>query len=295
MTALRANFGDLLAPGFMDVYHEEFDRYPDEYTQIFNLKNSARQYEDLTGVSGFGLVPDKNEGEPTTYDDPIQGFNRRLTHTTRSLGFRVTEEMWEDDLYDVMVEMPRALGYSMKQTIETDAANILNRAFNSSYTGGDGVELCSTAHPLTGGGTEQNELTTAADLSETTLEQAFIDISETTDDRGLKIRLMPRKLIVPQNGFYQASKLINSTLVPESANNAVNPSKGSLQIIVNHYLTDTDAWFVQCDLHKLLFIYRVKPGFKRGNDFDTDDAKFKTRSRWVAGWGEWRGFYGSPG
>ena len=135
MTALRANFGDLLAPGFMDVYHEEFDRYPDEYTQIFNpnpetpvkssytqifnLKNSKRQYEDLTGVSGFGLVPDKNEGEPTTYDDPIQGFNRRLTHTTRSLGFRVTEEMWEDDLYDVMVEMPRALGYSMKQTIET--------------------------------------------------------------------------------------------------------------------------------------------------------------------------------
>ena len=295
MTALRANFGDTLAPGFREIFFDKFKSYPDEYKEIVNVLTSTRQYEDDSSVSGFGLVPQKNEGSGITYDDPIQGYNKRYTHVTYGLGFRVTREMWEDDLYSIMKKMPRALARSLRLTMETDVANLLNRAFTSTYTGGDGLELCSTAHTLTGGGTEQNELTTAADLSETTFEQALIDIAATVDDRNLVLALRPKKMVVPPNLDFTAAKLLESTLVPESANNAMNPAKGRMPYTVNHYLTDTDAWFILCDDHELNMFMRRKPDFEQGSDFDTEDAKYKATARWSTGWSEWRGIYGSPG
>ena len=295
MTAIRANFGDCLAPGFRAIFFDKFNSYPDEYKEIVNVLTSDRQYEDDSSVSGFGLVPQKNESSGITYDDPIQGFNVRYTHVTYGLGFRVSREMWEDDLYSIMRKMPKALARRMRLTMETDVANLLNRAFSTSYLGGDGSALCVTTHALTGGGTEQNTLTTAADLSETTFEQALIDIAATVDDRNLVLALRPKKMVVPPSLDFTASKLLESTLVPESANNAMNPAKGRMPYVVNHYLTDTDAWFILCEDHELNMFMRRKPDFEQGNDFDTEDAKFKGTARWKAGWSEWRGIYGSAG
>lgn len=296
--AIRANFGDLLAPGFREIFDANmFAGYPPEFPKIFNVVTSERQYEDDSSVSGLGTVPDKEEGVGIIYDSPIQGYNKRYTHTTRALGFRVTREMWEDDLYGKMRKMPKALSRSMSVTVETDAANVYNRAFNSSYTGGDGKELCATDHPLTGGGTEQNELSSAADFTDTSLEQALIDIQATTDERGLVLALRPMKFLCSPSGEWNARKVLNSGQDPDSANNAINPAKGALPggIIVNHYLTDTDAWFILCDTHEVNFFWRRKPAFEQDNDFDTEDAKFKATARWSNGFSEWRGIFGSPG
>lgn len=297
MPSLRANFGDLLAPGFRMIFDQKFNEYPAEYPAIFNVLTSERQYEDDSSISGFGFVPEKTEGTGITYDDPIQGYDKRYTHKTYGLGFRVTKEMFEDDLYGKMKKMPKALGRSMRITMETDMANVYNRAFNSSYTGGDGKELCATDHPLTGGGTEQNELTSAADFTDTSLEQALIDIQATTDDRSLVLALRPQKLLVHPAGEWSAAKILKSAQDPDSANNAINPAKGVLPggIVVNHYLTDTDAWFILCDDHEVNCFMRRRPEFDRTNDFDTEDAKFKTTARWSNGFSEWRGIYGSPG
>lgn len=295
MTSIRANFGDLLAPGFREIFMDKFGSYPDEYTKIFNVLSSKRQYEDDSSVSGFGLVPLKTESGGITYDDPIQGYNKRYTHSTYGLGFRVSREMWEDDLYGIMRKMPKALGKSMRLTIETDAANVLNRAFNNTYVGGDGKELLADDHPLTGGGTEQNELSTPADLSETSLEQALIDIAATVDDRGLVQAIRPKLMVIPPALDWTASKILKSSQEPSTANNAINPAKGIMGYTVNHYLVDADAWFILCDDHELNFFFRRRPDFEQGNDFDTEDAKFKATARWSNGWSEWRGVYGTPG
>ncbi len=291
MVAQRANHGDLLAPGFREIYFQRFNSYPDEYTQFFNILGSVRQYEEDSTLAGFGTVPEKDEGSDITYDDPQQGFDVRYTHTTFALGFRVTREMWEDDLYGKMNKMPSALGRSMRIAIENDGANVLNRAFDSNFTGGDGIELSSLVHPNTDGSTQKNELSTPADLSETAIEQAIIDIAATTDDRSLEINLMPRKLIVHPSDQFRAKQLMNSALVPDSGNNAVNTLQGILDIQVSHYVTDTDAWFIQCDNHSLNFFFRRRPDFEPGNDFDTEDAKFKATARWSKGWTDWRGMF----
>lgn len=291
----RGSFGDLLMPGFREIFFQKFGERPPEYTDIFNIKTSSRQYEDDSFVSGFGLVPKKTEGQSSSMDNVIQGFDTRYTHDTYSLQWRITQEMWEDDLTGIMRRLPEAAGRSMRITVEQDGANMLNRAFNSSYTGGDGKELLATDHPLLDGSTQKNELTTAADLSDSSLEQALIDIAATTDDRGLLLHMMPKKLIVHPSNEWAAKKLLGSTQEPDSANNAINPAKGSLQLAVNHYLTDADAWFIVCDNHELNWFWRIKPDITPGNDFDTDDAKFKIRSRWSRGWSMPWGVFGSPG
>lgn len=296
--ALRANHSDLLAPGFRMIFDANmFSGYPPEFPKIFNILTSERQYEDDSSISGLGTVPEKDEGVSITYDVPIQGYNKRYTHTTHGMGFRVTKEMWEDDLYGKMRKMPKALARSMSVTVETDAANVYNNAFSSSYTGGDGKELCATDHPLTGGGTEQNELSSAADFTDTSFEQALIDIQATTDDRGLVLALRPRALLTAPAGEWNARKILNSGQDPDSANNAINPAQGALPggIIVNHYLTDSDAWFILCDGHEVNWFWRRKPVFEQDNDFGTQDALFMATARWSRGWSEWRGVYGSPG
>ena len=295
MTAQRTNFGDLLAPGFREMFFERFDRNGTEYTQIVNMLTSGRSYEEDSSLSGLGAVPVKNEGQGIVYDDPIQGFDKRYTHDTYGMGFRVTREMYEDDLFGKMSKMPKALGTSMKYTMEVSAANLYNRAFSSSYTGGDGKELCATDHPLLGGGTEQNEPSTDVDLSATSLEQAFIDIAATTDDRGLILALVPRKLVYAPSNDWNVKRLLGSIQEPGSGQNDINPAKGILSPIMNHYFTDSDAWFILCDDHAVNMFIRRQPDFEKENDFDTEDAKFKATARWSTGFSDWRGFYGSKG
>jgi len=296
MTALRANFGPLLAPGLRELFFDKFDSYPTEFTDLFNVLSSTRKYEDDYGVSGFGLVPEKPEGVGIIYDDPIPGYSKRYTHSTFALGFRVTRELYEDDMYGVIRRMPKGLGKSMRLTVEIDGASVLNNGFTAGATAGpDGVCLFSASHPLTGGGTGSNTLGTPADLSETSMEQAMIDIAATTDDRGLLQMIRGQKLVVSPSMAWTASRLLESTLTPGSANNAVNPAKGIMPYVVNHYLTDADAWFIYGDEHQVNWFWRRKPDFEQGNDFDTEDAKYKATARWSKGFSDWRGVYGSPG
>jgi phage major head subunit gpT-like protein len=295
MSTLRAAFGYLLYPGFRQIFMDKFNSYSDEYTKIVNVQSSDRQYEEDTSVSGFGLVPQKNEGAGIYYDDPIQGYKKRYTHTTYGMGFRVTREMWEDDLYGKMKKMPKGLGRSLRLTIEQDVANIYNNGFDSTYTGWDGKELFSTTHPRTGGGTWSNHASTNADLAPTSLEQALIDIAATTDDRGLLLALQPKLLLVSPTFNWTASKILESTLLPGGGNNDINPAKGLMPYEVNHFLTDADAWFVLCSDHEVNMFYRRRPDFEQGNDFDTEDAKYKATARWSRGWSEPRGVYGNPG
>ena len=297
MVMSRGNFGDLLAPGFREIFFQKFGERPPEYTEIFNMLTSTRQYEDDSYVSGFGTIPLKSEGVEMDSDDVIQGFDERYTHDTYALQYRITEEMNEDELYGVMKKLPSALGRSMRITIETDGANMLNRAFDTTNyaDGGDGKALLTTDHPLLDGSTQKNELTTAADLSATSLEQALIDIAATTDDRGLLVHLVPKKLIVAPSGEWAARKLLQSALDPDSGNNAINPAQNQLSLSVNHFLTDSDAWYIVCDEHEMNWFWRITPDHMQGNDFGTGDAKFKVRARWKRGWSLPWGVFGSPG
>lgn len=299
MTMVRNSFADALAPGFRIIFSDalRFGEKPPVINSVYNMPTTPKtQYVDDSYVTGFGLVPTKAEGSGVTYDDVLQGLDKRYTFDTYSLAYRVTKEMMEDERYGLMAKMPKALGRSMRATIETDGANQFNRAFNSSYTGADGKEMCATDHPLVGGGTQKNELTTAADLSATSYEQALIDIGDTTDDRGILLNLMPKKILIPTELSWTAQKLFNSAKDPESAENAINPANSSkLEIVEWAYLTDPDAWFILCDEHELNWFWRIMPEHYQGNDFDTDDAKFKVRARWKRGHTVPWGVFGSPG
>lgn len=299
MTMNRNAFADALAPGFRQIFMDalKFGELPPVINRVYNMPTAPKAaYVDDSYVTGFGLVPSKAEGEGSTYDDVIQGLDKRYTFDTYSLAYRVTKEMMEDERYGLMAKMPKALGRSMRATVETDGANMFNRGFSSSYTGADGKELFATDHPLVGGGTQKNELTTAADLSATSYEQALIDIGDTTDDRGILLNLTPKKLVIPNELDWTAQKLFNSTQDPDSAENAINPANNSkLETIVWNYLTDPDAWFILCDEHELNWFWRIQPEHYQGDDFDTDDAKFKVRGRWKRGWTVPWGAFASPG
>jgi hypothetical protein len=247
-------------------------------------------------MTGFGVMPAKPDGQSVIYDDPIQGFKQSLTNVSYGLGCIITLEMYEDDLYDKINTIPKLLARSGNYRVEVASANVLNRAFNSSYTGADGICLCSTSHKRIDGGTVQNTLATAADLSMTSLEQSFIDISAYVDDRGILMKAIPKKLIVPPTLLWTAKQLMKSTKDPETANNAINPAEGMMPIVLNHFLTDTDAWFVQTDVpNGALFYWRRRPAFTKDNDHDSDNAKFKATMRFVTGWDDYRNIYGSPG
>lgn len=297
MAIQRANNGDLLAPGFREIFFQKFGERPPQYTELFNIeKEDNRQYVDDSYMSEFGLIPTKDEGVEMDSDEIIQGFDKRYTFETYALQYRVTEENMEDDLYNVLKKLPASLGRSMRSTVDQDGANMYNDGFDSSVeTGGDGKELFATDHPLLDGSTQKNELSVAADLNATSLEQALIDIRATTNDRGLLVHLKPRKLVIAPANEWNARKLLQSQLDPDSANNAINPAQGQLEIVVNDYLTDPDAWFVLCDEHELNWFWRVMPDHMQGNDFGTGDAKFKVRARWKRGWSLPWGAFASPG
>lgn len=295
---VTGNFAALLEPGLRKIYGDAYKDYPEEYTNVFMVDGSTKSFEQDHGITTLGLVPEKTQGRSVDYDDPLDGYTKTYTHVTYGLGFKVTREMMEDDLYRKMKAMPKALARSVRQTVEVLAANHLNRAFSNSYTGADGKELCATDHPLVGGGTFSNELDTAADLSVTSYEQALIDIQEFTDDRGLKMMVQPKKLVVAPANLFQAQMILKSAQLPDTANNNYNPAQGTMPggIVVMHWLTDADAWFITTDVpNGLNFLWRRRPEFTNDNDWDSENAKFKTTFRCSSGWTDPRGIFGSPG
>ena len=293
------SFTKALWPGVNTWYGKAYNDWKVEWDKIFSTHSSRKAWEEDVSVSSLGLAQITGEGAPIAYDTEHQGFVSRYTHVQYGLGFIITRNMVEDDLYDVVGERKaKSLARSMRQTKETVGANVLNRAFNSSYTGGDLVELCSTAHINVAGGTWQNELTTAADVSEAAFEQACIDISKWTDDRGLKIAVRPKKLIVPTDIDFEVNKILKTEYEVGTANNTVNIVRSRFPggAEVNHYLTDADAWFIMTDADNGLKYYtRRDDSFATDNDFDTDNAKYKATARYSFGWSDARGIYGSPG
>lgn len=297
----RNNFAKALWPGINAWYGKEYNDYPVEYTQLFDTFKSSKAYEEDVMVSSFGLAPSKSEGDGVSYDSEQQGYVTRYQHVTYALGFVITREMFEDDQYAIVGERrSRALARSMRQTKETVAANVYNRAFNSSYTGGDGKELCATDHPNVAGGTWANELATSADLSEAALEQACIDIMKYEDDRGLLIAALPQKLIIPSDLAFEAERILMTPGRVATSDNDINALKAMGKfpggIVVNHYLTDADAWFIRTNVgNGMKYFERRADDFSDDSDFDTDNAKFKATARYSFGWSDPRGIYGSPG
>lgn len=295
------SFGKLLWPGLNKIYGKAYDEFPVEYTQVFDTFKSSKHYEEDLGVSSFGLAQAKAEGNPVQYDSERQAFLTRYTHVEYALGFIITKVLYEDDQYGQVGERrAKGLAFSMRQTKEIIGANVYNRAFNSSYTGGDGSALCVTNHANFAGGTWANTLTTASDISEAALEQACIDLMKFTNDRGLRISVMPKQLIVPPDLIFEAERILKTVGRVNTPNNDLNAlnalNKFPGGIIVNHYLTDTDAWFIRTNVQDgMKYFSRVDDTFSDDNDFDTDNAKYKARARYVFGWTDPRQLYGSPG
>ncbi len=300
------SFAKALWPGINAWYGKAYNEYAVEWTKLFDQHKSNRAFEEDVGVSSFGLAVVKPEGSAITYDSERQAFITRYSHVTYALGFVITREIMEDDQYDVVGQRKaQGLAFSMRQTKEVVAANVYNRAFNTSFLGGDGSTLIASAaggsasHPLFAGGTATNGLATAADLSEAALEQAHIDIAGFTNDRGLLIAVRPKTLIIPRQLVFEAKRILAPDGRPATDTNDVNAMKALGMVpetVVNHYLTDPDAWFLRTDApHGMKYFGRREDAFDMDNDFDTENAKYKATARYSFGWTDWRGIYGSPG
>lgn len=299
MTTNRAMFPDLLAEGLNELIQMKYKHYPKQFERFFNMKTSKKQKETDSSVSGFGVFSAKNEGSSISYEDPLQGYDVSYTHITYAKGFRVTEEMYDDDLYGAMEKMAVALGMSARQTVEIEAAKIFNYGFATTiFTGGDAKALFATDHPLTGGGTYQNKPTTDADLSMTSLQAAIQNMEDCTDDKGLLLAIKPKLLVVPSELKWTARELLGSDQKPYTANNEINALMDEgLTYSVWNYLTDSDAWFLLADKseHNLKFFWRKQFVSEDEDDFDTGDHKFKGTMRFKCGFSDWRGAYGTSG
>ena len=301
MAISRSQLVKELEPGLNALFGMEHARYDNEWKEIFATENSDRAFEEEVELSGFGNAKVKDEGESVEFDDAQEAFTSRYTHETIALAFSITEEAVEDNLYDSLSSRyTKALARSMANAKEVKGANVLNRAFNSSYTGGDGLELCSTAHLTVGGGTYKNELSTAADLNETSLEQAMIDIAGFIDNRGLKVAVKARKMIIPVNLQFIAERLLKTDLRVGTSDNDINASK-SMNVVpegytINHYLSDTDAFFIITDApNGLKYFNRAPVKTSMEGDFNTGNVKYKARETYSFGWSDPRGIFGSPG
>ena len=296
-----ASFAKLLWPGLNKIYGQEYKEFSVEYTKLVDTDKSTKAYEEDLGLTGFGLASRKTENNSIAYDDESQAFLTRYSHAVWALGFTLTREVYEDEQYGITGKRrSKGLAFSMRQTKEINVANLYNRGFNSTYTGGDGVEMLSLLHPNYSGGTWANELAVAADLSEASLEQAYIDISKFTNDRGLKIAVMPERLIIPVELQFEAERILKSVGRVGVADNDLNALKsmGAFPkgIMVSHYLTDADAWFIRTNCpNGPKYISRRAMQFAVDNDFDTENAKFKATERYSTGWTDPRGIYASPG
>ena len=300
MAISRSQLVKELEPGLNALFGLEYDRYDNQHAQIFDTENSDRAFEEEVMLSGFGNAQVKPEGSGVSYDEATESFTARYTHETLALAFSITEEAVEDNLYDkISSRYTKALARSMMNAKQIKAANVLNRAFNSSYTGGDSKELCATDHSTIAGNVK-NELTTAADLNETSLEQALIDIAGITDERGIKVALNGMKMIIPVNLQFTAERLLKSQLRTSTAENDINANRSMGMIpqgyVVNNYLTDTDAWFIKTDApNGMKHFQRTPVSTKMEGDFETGNVRYKARERYSFGWSDWRGIFGSPG
>jgi len=300
MAISRSQLVKELEPGLNALFGLEYDRYDNQHAEIFDTENSDRAFEEEVMLSGFGNAQVKPEGSSVNYDDATETFTARYTHETLALAFSITEEAVEDNLYDkISSRYTKALARSMSNAKQIKAANVLNRAFNSSYTGGDSKELCATDHSTIAGNVK-NELSTAADLNETSLEQALIDIAGLTDERGMKISLNGMKMIIPVNLQFTAERLMKSSQRISTGDNDINAVKSMGMIpqgyVVNNYLTDTDAWFIKTDApNGMKHFQRTPVSTKMEGDFDTGNVRYKARERYSFGWSDWRGIFGSPG
>ena len=302
MAITRSQLLKELEPGLNALFGMEYDRYDNEHKEIFDEESSERAFEEEVMLSGFGQAPVKGEGSAITYDTAGESFTARYTHETIALAFAITEEAVEDNLYDKLsARYTRALARSMSNTKQVKASSVLNNAFdNTNYKGGDGVSLINSAHPTVGGGNWSNTLATAADLNETSLEQALIDISLFIDERGLKIALRGMKLIAPPTLQFTAERILKSEQRTGTADNDINAIKSGGYLpdgfAINHFLTDPDAWFIKTDAPNGLKHF-VRSPLKTAleGDFETGNVRYKARERYSFGWSDPRAIYGSPG
>jgi hypothetical protein len=301
MAISRAQLLKELLPGLNALFGLEYARYGEEHKEIYETESSERSFEEETKLSGFSAAPVKNEGSAIQYDNAQEAFTARYTHETIAMGFAITEEAIEDNLYDSLSSRyTKALARAMAYTKQVKAAYVLNNAFTGGPTYGDGQVLCSTAHPLVSGGTNSNRPTTGADLNETSLENAVIQIAAWTDERSLLIAAKPRKLVVPPSLMFVATRLLETELRVGTTDNDINALKSNGSIpegyTVNHYLTDPNAWFLITDVpNGLKHFVRTPLQNSMDGDFDTGNVRYKARERYSFGVSDPLGIFGSPG
>ena len=301
MAISRAQLLKELLPGLNALFGLEYKRYPEEHKEIYDTESSDRSFEEETKLAGFGAAPVKNEGQAIAYDNAQEAWTARYNHETIAMGFSITEEAMEDNLYDSLsARYTKALARAMAYTKQVKAAAILNNGFNSAVTYGDGQSLFSTAHPLVSGGTNSNRPATAADLNETSLESAVIQIAAWTDEKGLLIAAKPRKLIVPPALQFVATRLLETNLRVGTNDNDINALKNNGSIpegyTINHWLNDPNAWFLKTDVpNGLKHFVRVAMSTSMDADFDTGNNRYKARERYSFGVSDPLGAWGSPG
>ena len=301
MAISRAQLSKELEPGLNALFGMEYARYENQHSEIFTTESSDRSFEEEVMLSGFGAAPTKSEGTGVAFDDANEAYTARYNHETVALAFSITEEAVEDNLYDrLSARYTKALARSMAHTKQVKAAAVLNNAFDSTVTGGDGKELCATDHPLTNGSTFANEPSTAADLNETSLEDALIKIAGFVDERGLIVALRGMKLIIPRQLQFVAERIMNSTLRVGTSDNDANALKNMGMLpqgyVVNDLLTDTDAFFIMTDTPRgFLHFERVALSTGMEADFDTGNMRYKARERYSFGFSDPRCVFGSPG
>ena len=299
MAISRAQLLKELLPGLNALFGLEYARYGEEHKEIYETETSERSFEEETKLSGFSAAPVKNEGSAIAYDNAQEAWTTRYNHETIALGFSITEEAIEDNLYDSLsARYTKGLARAMAYTKQVKAAAVLNNGFNSAYVGGDGVSLFSNSHPLVNGGTNSNSPATPADLNETSLENAVIQIAAWTDERGLLIAAKPKKLIVPPALQFVATRLLETKLRVGTTNNDINAIENNGSIpegyTINHFLTAPNAWFLTTDVpNGLKHFVRVPLQNSMDGDFDTGNVRYKSRERYSFGWSDPLGVYGS--
>ena len=301
MAISRAQLLKELLPGLNALFGLEYARYGEEHKEIYETETSERSFEEETKLSGFSAAPVKGEGSAIAYDNAQEAWTTRYNHETIALGFSITEEAIEDNLYDSLsARYTKGLARAMAYTKQVKAASVLNNGFSSAYVGGDGVALFSTAHPLVGGGTNSNTPTTQSDLNETSLESAVIQIAGWTDERGLLIAAKPCKLIVPPSLQFVATRLLETKLRVGTNNNDINALENNGSIpegyTQNHFLTDVNAWFLTTDVpNGMKHFERTPLQNSMDGDFDTGNVRYKARERYSFGWSDPLGMWGSSG
>lgn len=296
MSSLRDNFGDLLEPGLRKIFNDKFKEIPEVYSSVFHVDNSSVDVERDSAITGFSLAEETAEGSPIQYEDPVQMYDVSYVHKKYTKGFKVSEELMEDDRYSIIKKKPAALARAMRRTSEYLGAAIFNNGF-SSGTGGDGKYLFSTQHPRADAGTAQsNASATGITLTEVNLNTAILAMRAQLDDKGMKIGVKASTLVVPPALLKTAVEITKSSMRSGTANNDMNFYEGMLKVVDWDWLTSSTAWFLMDGSnHELNYFWRVRPEFKQDNSFDTGMALFKSRMRCSQGWSDWRGVWGSKG